>query len=328
MRRNFIPLIIFIITALSTQAQITMLKQHKLKKWNIPPANYSGITPLGNNHYAVICDKQHSDGYYEFKIEQNSETGDVENVELITFHANKSAKAHDTEGIVFVPSVKTLFIAAEDNQSIKEYTLQGKPTKRELSVPEALQKHSIAYNYGFESLAFSNKTELFWTCTESNLLTDGEKPSVHNPVPALLRIQSFGLDMQPKQQYIYHTDIPTLKSKPKFWGFGVAELTALDDGSLLVLEREFLTTPNYIGSYVTNKIYKIEPAESPSKTLQAEWTTKFNITRRNLANYEGMCLGAKLKDGRQTILLISDSQGGKGKAFYHMKDYIKVGIME
>ena len=40
-----------------------------------------------------------------------------------------------------------------------------------------------------------------------------------------------------------------------------------------------------------------------------------------------MCLGPKLANGRQTILLIADSQNRTGNAFFHLKDYIKVLLL-
>ena len=43
----------------------------------------------------------------------------------------------------------------------------------------------------------------------------------------------------------------------------------------------------------------------------------------NFANYEALCPGISLNDGRQTLLL-NDSQGGYSKGPFHLKDYIKV----
>jgi hypothetical protein len=57
------------------------------------------------------------------------------------------------------------------------------------------------------------------------------------------------------------------------------------------------------------------------KQLVARWRTKLNLTRRNLANYEGMCLGPRLSDGRQVLVLISDSQHRYRGV---LKDWIKV----
>ena len=51
------------------------------------------------------------------------------------------------------------------------------------------------------------------------------------------------------------------------------------------------------------------------------------LGKKNFANYEGMCLGPKLADGRQTLLLIADSQNRAGKFLFHLKDYIKVVLI-
>jgi hypothetical protein len=117
---------------------------------------------------------------------------------------------------------------------------------------------------------------------------------------------------------------------------GVSELCALDDGSLLVLEREFRVPKKLIGASVEQKLYRVvpkpeqrlNPAERLTdevtfldKQLVARWRTKLNLTRRNLANYEGMCLGPRLSDGRQVLVLISDSQHRYRGV---LKDWIKV----
>ena len=51
------------------------------------------------------------------------------------------------------------------------------------------------------------------------------------------------------------------------------------------------------------------------------------LGKKNFANYEGMCLGPKLADGRQTLLLVADSQNRAGNSLYHLKDYIKVIVI-
>ena len=305
--------------------QITMLRQQNMSQWNVPAANYSGITPIGGNRYAVVSDKQDADGFYEFLITQNETTGQVEKVEVAAFHGN-GGKQRDAEGIAYFPDRQTVFISAEDDQRIKEYNLDGTLTSKELAVPDYLSLDKINSNYGFEALTYSDETALFWTCTENTLKADGEASSDKNRVSAKLRMQSFDRNMQPQQQVLYETDVPQAQGEVKQIAFGVPELLALPDSTLLVLEREFLVAQGYLGSYVTNKIYKVNPA-SQGKTLQAQWTTNLGLFSQTIANYEGMCLGAKLKDGRQTILLISDSQGGYGNSLFHLKDYIRVGVI-
>lgn len=309
----------------NASAQITMLAQQKMSRWNVPAANYSGITPIGDNRYAVISDKQDGDGFWEFEIRQNDITGQVEDIHVIGFHNNGGSR-RDAEGIAFFPDSSTVFVSAEDDQRIKEYTLDGALTGRELAVPSQLQLDSINSNYGFEALTYCDKTRLFWTCTENALKSDAPVSDDKNPVPAKIRLQAFDRNLQPLQQYIYETDAPKAHGEVKQMAFGIPELLALPDSSLLVLEREFLVAQGYLGSYVTNKIYKVNPAVE-GKTLQAQWTTTLGLFSQTIANYEGMCLGAKLADGRQTILLVSDSQGGYGNSLFHLKDYIRVGIL-
>ena len=102
----------------------------------------------------------------------------------------------------------------------------------------------------------------------------------------------------------------------------MSALTALDDGRLLVLEREFFVPESKVGAFVNNKIYEVLPDRSCAipvngtlrdkkpldKKLFAEWTTSIGLLDFSLANYEGMCLGPRLADGSQVLVLVSDSQ--------------------
>ena len=342
MRKRITLVFLLVFVSLYSVAQAQLTKQRKLKKWAIPSANFSGITPLGDNRYAVVSDKQSSDGWSEMRIVLDEKSGKIRDVEYLGFHASPTP-SRDAEDIVFTGN--NIYICAEDDQRILEYDMNGVPTGRELPVPEQFSRNHIVGNYGFEALAYSTSNKTFYTCTENTLKSDGAASSYENKQPAKIRILSFDENYNAVHQYLYITDVPKAKKAPKQMAFGVPAMTALDDGSLLVLEREFFVANKYIGSYVTNKIYRVVPSESKEinsdqnldekaeiyamqKTFIAEWTTRLNLTRRGIANYEGMCLGPKLKDGRQTILLISDSQGGYGNSMFHLKDYIKVIILD
>lgn len=341
MKRTTLLLILFTITLSLSAQSITLLPQVKMSKWGIPAGNYSGITPLGDDRYAIVNDKAPKDGWYEFQIIMEHTKANIISVKLLGTHNNDNP-SRDAEGIVYVPESKSIFISAEDDQQIREYYLNGNLTERELAVPEMFGKDKIRGNYGFEALAYSAETGLFWTCTESALKADGEVSSVENPVAVRLRFQSFDGNLQPLQQYLYETDAPEASRPARSFAHGVPSITALDDGRLLVLEREILVAEHGVGSYVINKIYLVQPdaaslltadadinAATPmQKHLMTEWKTSISANHQNLANYEGMCLGPKLKDGRQTILLIADSQNGYGNALFRLKDYIRVGIID
>ena len=60
------------------------------------------------------------------------------------------------------------------------------------------------------------------------------------------------------------------------------------------------------------------------KRLLTEFRTKINITKRSFANYEGICAGPKLADGRQVLFLVADSQNQyKG----WLKDWFKTIVI-
>ncbi len=325
---RIILVLISLITVLPVSAQkISLQKQQKLSKWDVPAAQYSGITWLGGDRYAVVSDKD-GYGWHEFRIQLNPATGRVEQADHLAFHDSQNgAPSRDAEGIAFYPERNTLFIATESDQRVLELDSLGNLTGRELQLPAKVSRDSIYGNYGLESLTYNSHTHTFWTVTEHTLKADGEKSTARHQVPCRLRLLAFGDDLQLKGEYLYETDVPQARKENRIYVFGVSALTALDDGSLFVLEREFYVARKFIGSWVQNKIYKVSPIaqETPlNKELLCSFKTRLNLTRRNLANYEGMCLGPFLADGSRALILLSDSQGGYGNSSYHLKDYIRV----
>ena len=122
---------------------------------------------------------------------------------------------------------------------------------------------------------------------------------------------------------------------------GVPALCALDDGRLIVMERELNIPKAYVGGEAIIKLYLVNPVQVlpiseqqnmeklPEtyflpKRLLLTFKTRIMPWKLDYANYEGMCLGAKLQDGRQTLLLINDSQASAGEGPYRLKDYLKV----
>ena len=56
-------------------------------------------------------------------------------------------------------------------------------------------------------------------------------------------------------------------------------------------------------------VQEISSLDAPvEKELLYSWKTSLTLLKRSFANYEGMCLGPKLVDGSQVLLLVSDSQ--------------------
>ena len=130
-------------------------------------------------------------------------------------------------------------------------------------------------------------------------------------------------DSRYRTTYAYQMDQPSTHKKADIYVMGVSELCALPDGQLLVLEREAFIPKIKIGAFCKCKLYLVNPLNSENfsmkenissdtpflkKKLLTEWKTSLSLSKRSFANYEGMCLGPKLEDGSQVVILLSDSQ--------------------
>ena len=198
-------------------------------------------------------------------------------------------------------------------------------------------------NYNFESLAFDSVRQYLWTIPESTLRKDGQPATPQNGLANQLRLMRFDWgkmkenrnkeeyseqvsrkkDSRYMTPYAYQMDQPSTHKKADIYVMGVSELCALPDGQLLVLEREVFIPKIKIGAFCKCKLYLINPlnsdgfsmeekfsADTPflKKRLLTEWKTGLSLSKRSFANYEGMCLGPKLEDGSQVVILLSDSQ--------------------
>ena len=252
-------------------------------------------------------------------------------------------KGFDHEAIVKV-SDSTLVIASEGYCRLKEYPIL--PTSADaakVDYPQNLwesrwSSSEFYPNYNFESLAFDSIRQYLWTIPESTLRKDGQPASPQNGLANQLRLIRYDWGKMREESskensskkdslymttYAYQMDQPSTHKKADIYVMGVSELCALPDGQLLVLEREAFIPKIKIGAFSKCKLYLINPLNSEEfsmkdkfssdtpflkKRLLTEWKTGLSLSKRSFANYEGMCLGPKLEDGSQVIILLSDSQ--------------------
>lgn len=312
-----------------------VLRQHDMGRWGILAGNYSGIAPLGNDRYALISDKQPADGWTEISIEFTAQ-GDIRSMAFVGHHyAPTSGRARDAEGIVATHE-GTVFVSAEDDQRIVELDSLGRATGRELAVPETFGVQNIYGNYGFEALAHNPANGHFWTTTEQPLRSDSEAPtSIDHPVSTQHRLLEFGADLLPVAEYPYRTEVPNIAkekntpdNRPATYAYGIPALTVLNDTTLLVLEREVVVRRGYDRSYVNCSIFSIRPGKEDKRLVTTFRTHLRIVGRKDFANYEGMCLGPVLPDGRRTLLLVADSQDRHGNRLFRLKDYIRVIVLD
>ena len=321
MTRRCLSLFLTCLLALGCAAQRAVVHPQVSFPDSIPVGGYSGITYIGDDMYAVVSDNaKRKDGFSLFRIRLDS-VGAVASASCVGFMGNDDM-GHDNEGIAWFPSKKTFFISGEADNQVRELSEKGIPTGRRLALPKEFGGASRAY--GLEALTYNGETHRFWTTSESTLKADGPMADPENGVKNRLRLQAFDDDLQPVAQFVYEMDAPSIEYKPETYAFGVSALAAMDDGRLLVLEREAAVPESKIGAQAVCKIYMVKPelTETPKsgidmakavpldKRLVAEWETAVGLLECSFANFEGMCLGPKLADGGQVVLLIADSQYG------------------
>ena len=326
---------------LAVHAQVTaehepLVVEHEQRAFpdSIPAGGYSGITWLGGDRYAVVSDNGR-DGYFIFRITLDS-VGMVTSAACTDFIGSQLSNPDNEDVAWFVPD-STLFISSESDTKVREFSLQGVPTGRTLPIPAVFWGTSKAY--GLEALTYNAVTHRFWTTSESTLEGDGLRANPDNGARNRLRIQSYDDSLCAGAQYLYEMDEPMAQVMPERFAMGVSAMTALDDGRLLVLEREFAVPESIIGAFVSCRIYQVYPGrEEPvlptesiegrkpmEKILLAEWMTAVGLLDVSIANYEGMCAGPRLADGRQVIVLISDSQNQYAGV---LKDWVKTIVIE
>ena len=308
----------------------------------VTAGNYSGIAHLHDDIYAVVSDKSDSALYFNFRIQVNPKTGELEQVENLGFTERTDGtlndgkpwlgqeKDFDHEAVVKV-SDSTLVITSEGYCHLKEYPVL--PTSADAATvgyPQNLWESrwpsSDFYpNYNFESLAFDSVRQYLWMIPESTLRKDGQPATPQNGLTNQLRLMrlDWGKISRYMTTYAYQMDQPSTHKKADVYVMGVSELCVLPDGQLLVLEREAFIPKIKIGAFCKCKLYQINPLNSEEfsmkekfssdtpflkKRLLAEWKTGLSLSKRSFANYEGMCLGPKLEDGSQVVILLSDSQ--------------------
>ena len=349
-----------------------VVREHPQKAFpkTVAAGNYSGIAHLHDDIYAVVSDKSDSALYFNFRIQVNPKTGELEQVENLGFTERTDGtlndgkpwlwqeKGFDHEAIVKV-SGSTLVIASEGYCRLKEYPIL--PTSADTAKVDYQQNlwesrwssADFYPNYNFESLAFDSVRQYLWTIPESTLRKDGQPATPQNGLANQLRLmrldwgkikenrnkEEYSEQVSSKEEYseqesskkdsrymttyAYQMDQPSTHKKADIYVMGVSELCALPDGQLLVLEREAFIPKIKIGAFCKCKLYLINPLNSEEfsmkekfssdtpflkKRLLTEWKTGLSLSKRSFANYEGMCLGPKLEDGSQVVILLSDSQ--------------------
>lgn len=285
----------------------------------VAAGNYSGIAHLHDDIYAVVSDKSDSALYFNFRIQVNPKTGELEQIENLGFTERTDGtlndgkpwlgleKGFDHEAIVKV-SDSTLVIASEGYCRLKEYPfLPISADTAKVGYPQNLWESrwpsSDFYpNYNFESLAFDSVHQYLWTIPESTLRKDGQPATPQNGLANQLRLMridwgkmkenrnkegyseqvSSKKDSRYMMTYAYQMDQPSTHKKADIYVMGVSELCALPDAQLLVLEREAFIPKIKIGAFCKCKLYLINPLNSENFSMKEKFSSDTPFLKKRL----------------------------------------------
>ncbi len=285
----------------------------------VAAGNYSGIAHLHDDIYVVVSDKSDSALYFNFRIQVNPKTGELEQVENLGFTERTDGtlndgkpwqgleKGFDHEAIVKV-SDSILVIASEGYCRLKEYPIlpisaDAAKVGYQQNLWESRWPSSEFYpNYNFESLAFDPVHQYLWTIPESTLRKDGQPATPQNGLANRLRLMrldwgkmkedsnkkeyseqvSSKKDSRYMTTYAYQMDQPSTHKKADIYVMGVSELCVLPDGQLLVLEREAFIPKIKIGAFCKCKLYLINPLNSEEFSMKEKFSSDTPFLKKRL----------------------------------------------
>ncbi|WP_310429769.1 esterase-like activity of phytase family protein [Chamaesiphon sp. VAR_48_metabat_135_sub] len=244
----------------------------------------------------------------------------------------------DTEAIALTAE-SSVFISSEGDRNknilpfIDEFDLKTGRVKQALPIPKRYlpdteNKRGFQNNLAFESMTLSPTGTLpasgeplrLFAATESSLMQDKEVAKVgkDGKIPgAKNRWLHYLLSDRAEivSEHLYQLDSPPLGSIEH----GLPEIQAIDtSGHFLTLERSFGLTGFRVKLFQAT----MGGATDTSKIASFKGNTTIQAIKKQLAfdlkdldiyidNLEGMAFGARLPDGSQTLLLVSDNNFSK-----------------
>ena len=233
----------------------------------------------------------------------------------------------DPEGLALTKD-RELILTSEGNTNtllapfVRRYDLAG-DYLADLPVPgyylpTADHSSGIRFNLAFESAGVPPNGRFVFTATENALFQDGPAATPTNGSPSrILRydLQTSRLD----REYLYNTDPIFQPPVPptNFAVNGIVELLPFNNEHLLSMERSFSVGVPGTGNEI--KLYSVAlpgatnvlgvPGLAGLDVRPAQKTLLFDLGSLGipLDNVEGMTLGPKLPDGRQSLVLVSDN---------------------
>ena len=276
------------------------------------PADLSGLSPRGGDLYWAVRD---TDGeLYSLRIPVDRASGRVLGCEVVGVH--KLQGASDLEDVATDPLRAVVWVGDETGPSIRGFSFDGRDANARVDLPAVYL--GVRKNRGLEALAIHPDGHDMWTCNENELPVDDAVSPGRIEFVRLTRFtrRTPAQPWRVSGQWAYRLESPGTGLARGRTRNGVAALCVLDDGVVLVLERE-KTGKGEKASFRMRVCRVVFPGATDVSGWQSLSERPFVPVRKQIvyeaetghAMYEGMCLGPVLDDGSRTLLLISDGDG-------------------
>lgn len=273
-----------------------------------------------SDRYLALADDPDRGGarFYSLEIDLSDgalDPGDVRFLAVTPIRPEPDRKAFtgeslDPEGLA-LSEHGTLYLSSEGHARsgtppfVGEMSRDGRLARR-FRLPRAFQpgpSRGIRHNQGFESLTRLPSGFLV-TATEGPLRQDGPEltPERGGTVRLLVYDPATG---RPTREHRHAVGPVALapETPDTFHTNGLVELLAVDDTTLLALERSYTAG---LGNVI--RLYSISlDAESTGSPLRSSSPVDLGAALGlDMDNVEGMTWGPRLPDGRRTLVMISD----------------------
>lgn len=328
---------IFFAAAVSTiaaSAALSIDKGNSTARSAEHPLSLSGITYAGADSFYMVADDASENKIYHCTIKLSEDGKSITSLDIPS--AGKAVRpvgARDLEACAFDFVTGNVWVSDETRKTVKEYDPKTGKVVSTLEIPEIMKKNlDMERNLGIEGLTISPDGFSLWLCNEESLYVDGKRSSGKDGTTVrIVKYVRPGLNakFKPVAMYAYKTDKWVYsKSVGSTARSGVSALCALPDGSLLVLERQlsFKTTSKWSSALFNSlswKIYHVSDFSSATdvrdfksldgvkyvpaaKKLLSEGEGLLTTT----GNFEGLCLGPRLKNGSFSLIMVSDAGDG------------------
>ena len=280
-----------------------LVKVDEAKRPSDIPEDISGIAMSKDGSFWAVCDSRGE--LCRFVVDIDPEDGKIKKCSLSEIRHVPGGK--DMEGLAYDPLRDSLWICDEKGPRIFEYLISDRSIGEEVILPENLKK--CIQNRSLEALEISPDGLTLLTCNEK-AIPDDTIPGVVNAKPVRMtrftrKSASEPWKLNSQKYYLPETASGSIRDSQ--YRNGVASVCVDSKGRIFVLERECDKTDGLrFRMRVFEVSFPIEVGSGSSGLMPVLEKRLVCEANTGSSMYEGMCLGPVLKDGSQTLVLVSD----------------------